>query len=245
LFQRSGEIMAVPDPSLSGLSSFPNIARIASRGNRLATIVSAFAFAFSAVSFYETVMKQPQLQAYVPPVLHYGQDGGGDVELFAVPVTIANDGARTGTVLSMELTAENVKTKVKQRFYAAYFGDHPKTAEATPRAFAPLSIQGRSTFSDTIRFYPVGAVRPLVLEDAGDVDFTLTMKTVKPSSGDVLARFWRVDPKPLIFTRNLPWYSWQQLGTRRLAIAMKEPGWTPVAAPEATPASPAETAPKP
>ena len=154
--------MAVPDPSLSGMTSFPNLARMASRGNRLATVVSAFAFAFSGVSFYETVMKQPQLAVYVPPVLHYGQDGGGDTELFAIPVTVANDGARTGTVLSMELAAQNVKTKVRQQFYSAYFGDHPKIADATPRAFAPLSIQGRSTFSDTIRFYPVGKVRPLV-----------------------------------------------------------------------------------
>ena len=128
--------MSIPDPSLTGMASFPNIARMATRGNRLATVVSAFAFAFSGVSFYETVMKQPRLQVYVPPVLHYGQDGGGDVELFAVPVTIANDGARTGTVLSMELTALNKATKVQNRFYAAYFGDHPRTAEATPRAFA-------------------------------------------------------------------------------------------------------------
>jgi hypothetical protein len=238
--------MTIPDPSLSGMTSFPNLARMASRGNRLATIVSAFAFAFSGVSFYETVMKQPQLAAYVPPVLHYGQDGGGDVELFAIPVTIANDGARTGTVLSMDLQARNVKTGVTQRFYSAYFGDHPKTAEATPRAFAPLSVQGRSTFSDTIRFYPTGKVRPLVLDDAGDVEFTLTLDTVKPPKSDVLSWFWRTEPKPIVFTRHLPWYSFQQLAFRRLAIAMKEPGWTPAADPEAAPnaAPPQATAPK-
>lgn len=204
---------------------------MASRGNRLATIVSAFAFAFSGVSFYETVMKQPHLAAFVPPVLHYGQDGGGDVELFAIPVTIANDGARTGTVLSISLEAENKATKVRQRFYAAYFGDHPRNGDATPRAFAPLSIQGRSTFSDTIRFYPVGRVRPLVLEDAGDVEFTMTLETVKPDKSDLLSWFWRPAPKPLVFTRHLPWYSWQQIATRRQAIAMKEPGWTPAPEP--------------
>ena len=180
----------------------------------------------------------------MPPVLHYGQDGGGDTELFAVPVTIANEGARAGTVLSIELTAENVKTHVRNRFYGAYFGDHPKSPDSTPRAFAPLSIQGRSTFSDTIRFYPVGAVRPLVLEDAGDVDFTLTLQTVKPSSSDVLSWFWRSEPKPLTFRRNLPWYSFQQLAFRRQAVAMKEPGWTPAALPEAA-ETPAPDAAKP
>ena len=219
--------MAEPDPSLSGMASFPSLGRLASRGNRSATLISALAFAFSGVSFFETVMKQPQLSVYVPPVLHYGQDAGGDIELFAIPITIANDGARTGTVLSAELSAINVKTQISQRFYAAYFGDHPRIADATPRAFAPLSIQGRSTFSDTIRFYPIGNVRPFVLEDAGDVTFTLTILTVKPAPSDVLSWFWRSEPKPLIFTRHLPWYSTQQLGFRRQAIAMKEPGWTP------------------
>jgi hypothetical protein len=225
--------MSVPDPSLSGMASFPNLARIASRGNRLATIVSAFAFAFSGVSFYETVMKQPQLTVYVPPVLHYAQDGGGDVELFAIPVTIANDGARTGTVLSMTLEAENTKTKVRRTFYAAYFGDHPKTTDTTPRAFAPLSILGRSTFSDTIRFYPVGNYRPKVLDNAGDVAFTLTLNTVKPGKYDVLSWIWRTDPQPIAFNRTLPWYSQQQLGFRRLAIAMNETSWNPPAPPPA------------
>ncbi len=243
--------MSVPDPSLSGMTSFPNLARMATRGNRLATVVSAFAFAFSGVSFYETVMKQPQLAVYVPPVLHYGQDGNGDVELFAIPLTIANDGARTGTVLSMDLVAENVKTKARLKFYSAYFGDHPRVTTTTPRAFAPISVQGRSTFSDTIRFYPSGKVRPFVLEDAGDVQFTLTLQTVKPAANDVLSWFWHAPPKPIVFTRNLPWYSFQQLSNNRIAIAMKEPGWTPPepAAAEPTPAEapqvPADPAAKP
>lgn len=233
--------MSMPDPSPS---------RRAKRGSGLATTISVLAFAFSGVSFYETVVKQPHLSAFVPPVLHYGQDGGGDLELFAIPVTIANEGARTGTVLSMSLDAENKATKIRQHFYAAYFGDHPRSGDATPRAFAPLSIQGRSTFSDTIRFYPVGKVRPLVLEDAGDVEFTLTLETVKPDASDMLSWFWRPDPKPLVFTRHLPWYSFQQIALRRQAIAMKEPGWTPAPEPDSAPEpaaaepAPSETVPK-
>ena len=121
--------MTVPDPSLgSGMTSFPSIARMAGRGSRLATIVSAFAFAFSGVSFYETVLKRPALAMYVPPVMHYARDSGGDIEVFSLPVTIANDGARTGTVLSLELEVDNLaegaepKTK---RYYSAYLGEHP------------------------------------------------------------------------------------------------------------------------
>ena len=225
--------MSLPDPSLAGVASFPNLARLASRGNRLATIVSAFAFAFSGVSFYETVMKQPQLAAYVPPVLHYGRDAGVGAEVYAIPVTIANDGARSGTVLSMELTVQNLKTKETKRFYSAYFGDHPKTPEAVARAFAPLSIQGRSTFSDTVRFYPIGNPLPYLAQDTGDFAFTLTLATVKPPKSDLVSWFWRGEPTPIQFTRNLPWISDQQLEARRLSIAMKEPGWSPPPEPEA------------
>ena len=39
-----------PETGLSGISGFPSIARIASRGNKLATLISALAFAFSGVS---------------------------------------------------------------------------------------------------------------------------------------------------------------------------------------------------
>ena len=53
--------MTSPDTGLgAGITSFPGIARIASRGNRMATLISAFAFAFSGVSFYETVLKRPK-----------------------------------------------------------------------------------------------------------------------------------------------------------------------------------------
>ena len=114
--------MTMPTESgLTGIAGFPSIARMATRGNRLATLVSAFAFAFSGVSFYETVMKQPRLSIYVPPVLQYGHDDGGTLEVFAIPITISNDGARSGTVLSMELEVENLADKAdpkSKNFYS-------------------------------------------------------------------------------------------------------------------------------
>ena len=63
---------AGPDPNLAGIAGFQSIARIASRGNRLATLVSAFAFAFSAVSFYETVSEtiEPARIRHRHPVLY-------------------------------------------------------------------------------------------------------------------------------------------------------------------------------
>ena len=67
-----GTMAAQPDPELSGMTGFPSISCIASRGTKLATIVSAFPFAFSAVSFYSAVLKQANLKVYVtdPLLLH-------------------------------------------------------------------------------------------------------------------------------------------------------------------------------
>src|SRR5262245_26770520 len=78
----------------------------AGHGGRLATIFSALAFAFSGFSFYVSALQGADLEVYLPPTIQYARDQGGDIELFAIPVTIANDGARSATVLSMELEVE-------------------------------------------------------------------------------------------------------------------------------------------
>jgi hypothetical protein len=223
---------APQETGLSGIGGFSSIARIAGRGNRLATVISAFAFAFSGVSFYETVIKQPRLTVFVPPVLQYGQDGGGDTELFAIPITISNDGARTGTVLSMELEVENPnakgdepKTKV---FYSAFLGEHPKNSDTPNKSFAPLSITGRASSSETIRFYPQGNPLPHLIQDAGEFNFTLKLTTAAaPASSFIDRIFKHGDPEPLTFRRTLPWFSQQQLGFRRASSSMHAKDWKP------------------
>ena len=216
----------------AGIAGFPGIARMAARGNRLATMVSAFAFAFSGVSFYETVVKQPRLSVYVPPVMQYGQDDGGNYEVFAIPITIANDGARSGTVLAMELEVEALKQtsdlpKTK-KFYSAFLGEHPKNADAVNKAFAPMSVGGRASASETIRFYPQGNPLPHIVQDAGEFTFKLKLTTVSAPNASILDRlFAQADPEPITFTRTLPWFSEQQLGFRRASIAMHAQDWKP------------------
>ena len=225
----------MPTPSesgLSGIGGFPSIARIAGRGNRLATLVSAFAFAFSGVSFYETVIKQPRLTIFVPPVLQFGQDGGGDTEVFAIPITISNDGARSGTVLSMELDVENLNAKGEEpktkSYYSAFLGEHPKNGDTPNKSFAPIGIAGRASASETIRFYPQGNPFPHMIQDAGEFRFTLRLRTAAaPGSSWVDWMFKHGDPDPITFTRTLPWYSQQQLGFRRATISMHAKDWKP------------------
>jgi hypothetical protein len=206
-----------------------NIAEIGGRGGKWATMLSALALGFSGLSFYESVMKTADLEVYVPPVIHYARDQGGDVEQFAIPLTIVNAGARTGTVISMELDVESLRpeatTKTK-RYYSAYVGDPPLKDDETSRAFAPLSLAGRTTFSDTVRFYPIGNPLPKLVDDAGDYKFTLHLKTAVPAHAEILDRLWRKEPEPVTFEKTLPWISDEQLGSRHLAIPMHDKAWT-------------------
>jgi hypothetical protein len=191
-------------------------------GGLQATILSAVALVLSAFSLYESSFKTAEIEIFVPPVIHYARDSGGDVELFAIPITVTNSGARTGTVLSMQLEVEDLKSHKTKRYYSAYLGEHQVNPGATNRSFAPLSIAGRETFTDTVRFYPVGNPLPKLAEEAGDFRFTLTLVTAAPAHPDLIDRYLAKAPEPVAFERTLPWVSEEQLGSRRITIAMRE-----------------------
>jgi hypothetical protein len=209
-----------------------NLAAAMGYGGWHATILSAFALVLSAYSLYESSFKTAAIEIYVPPVIQYGRDGGGSTEVFVVPITVTNAGARTGTILAMELTAENLKTKQAKRFYGAFLGEHQVDENAPNRSYAPLSIAGRGTFTDTVRFFPVGNPFPKIVDDAGDYRFTLKLVTAAPARPDFIDRLFSNKPEPVVFERTLPWMSDQQLDQRRITISMPEKGWTATPATE-------------
>lgn len=224
--------MATSAPPPLDSSSSSGIADMASHGGRLATILSAIALLFSGFSFYKSVLEAADLEVFVPPVIHYGRDGGGDIELFAIPITIANEGARTGTVLSLELQVASVREPAKtKRYYGAYVGEHPRNPDAINRAFAPLSIAGRGTFSETIRFYPAGNPLPKLVEEAGEYRFTLRLNTALPGDPDIVDRLWRREPQPVSFDLTIPYISEQHLAFRRGSVAMHQKDWKATATP--------------
>src|SRR5260370_38716747 len=71
---------------------------------RAALFISLVSLAFSGVSLYETVLRQPRLTIFTGCNSQYGQGPGSFDEYFVVPVTGANHGARSGTALPIELT---------------------------------------------------------------------------------------------------------------------------------------------
>lgn len=153
-------------------------------GGRIAAIVSVIALAFSGYSLWETSLKQAELSVYVTGVVTYGRDGSDDdfirpsrgFEVFAVPVTIANGGARDAAVLSLQLEVKNLETNLTGRFDstytadATYFATHDnqRTGARRPKTpFSALVIAGRSAWTGTVLFYPVSysnenALTPLV-----------------------------------------------------------------------------------
>ena len=103
-------------------------------GGRLATIISALALAFSGYSFYEAVLRAPELAIYVPPRIAYTDPDRPDspFEVFIIPVTLANDGARSGTVLSLDELPIHDTTAVLDptgRLLAVY---EPRDSSARP-----------------------------------------------------------------------------------------------------------------
>ncbi len=202
-------------------------------GGRLATIISALAFVFSGLSYYESALKAADLEIHVPPVVQYGRDGGGDTELFAIPLTLTNSGSNTGTVLSFELSVESLgatddlpKTK---KYYSAFFGEHPRdSASPTNKAFAPISIPGRATYTDTIRFYPQGNPLPRLVREAGEYKFTLSATLAGPSTPGWFERLLQgKTPEPLSFKRTLPYLSDQWLSLRRGSASMHAADFKP------------------
>ncbi len=179
------------------------------RGGWITTAFSAVAVAASCVSVYVTTLQAAQLEVYLPPAFQYFMDGEG--ESFTIPITIANGGARSGTVISMELEVQDAKTNATQRFYGAYLGEHPRT-QSTPqvRQFTPMSILGHTVFSETVRFYPVGFVRQgeekqRIVSGEGDYTFRLKLNTAAPPEPSLLDRLQgRTQSAPVSVRMTLP-----------------------------------------
>ena len=213
-----------------------------SHGGLLATILSAFALVISGLSYYESSLKTADLTVYVPPMIHYARDGSADV--FNIPITIANDGAKNGTVLTMELEVENLRpdaeTKLR-RFHSAFLGDWPKDDKQPNRSFAPLSIPGHGTFTETVRFYPTDDKNNFVVDDKGDYRFTLKLAVAKSASA--LDALGGSTPAPLVFELNLPYLAIQHIAFRNGTLAMFSKTWRPASSADAAAAEGASEAP--
>lgn len=204
------------------------IAEHGSHGGLFATIISGIALVMSGLSYYDSALKSSDLAVFVPPMIHYARDGDNDV--FNIPVTITNDGARSGTILSMKLDVENLRAEAArkhERFHSAFLGEWPRDDKTVSRSFAPLSIPGHGTFTETVRFYPMDEALPFIVDEKGDYRFTLKLVTARPTNPDLIERLWHSEPKPLTFELKLPYISFQHLTFRHGTLALYNKAWQP------------------
>lgn len=122
------------------------------RRGKASLFISILALVLSAWSFFETVLRQPSFAAYTAPEWQYGRGPGTDDEFLIVPLTIANHGARPGTILFVELTLKNAAGEERRFRSAAVLQE---SGNRLP--FAPISLQGRTAAGSAIVFTPPDA----------------------------------------------------------------------------------------
>jgi hypothetical protein len=180
-------------------------------GGAVAALISAIALAFSAYSLWETSLRQPDLRLFVPQVIQFAAPyNNSNFEVVAIPVTLTNEGARTGTVLSMELSVTDPRTKETKLFYAADMGrwtmERARTSQFLP--FAPLSMAGRSSRTETILFYTRGTEQKpdQIIREPGAYTFTLKLEEAEVDDFGFFDKLWPPKPTAVTFERRLLHY---------------------------------------
>jgi hypothetical protein len=169
----------------------------------LPTAISAIALIGSVVSMWETTIKQAEVKVHVSDNIYFTRDPWGSYEVLIIPVTLANRGARDGTILTLSLDVKNLTTNQSKRFKSAYTvdakwfsgKDDVSANLRRPKVpFAPVSVAGRSAFTGTLLFYPADDPEKKVVDSNSKIEMTLTAGLL-PGSG-WLDRLLAAPPPP-------------------------------------------------
>jgi hypothetical protein len=160
--------------------------RYAAALKRAALLISLVSLAFSGVSLYETVLKQPRLMIFTGCNWQYGRGPGSFDEYFVIPVTVANDGARGGTVLAIELTVG--KGGAAKAFNGNFTIAGPD--DKTRQLFAPLAIAGHASATASIVFTQRAPTGPPLFGEPGEYHAGLKVRTAVGSSYGFIDRLF-------------------------------------------------------
>src|SRR5215510_1605063 len=162
---------------------------------------SVVAMLFSAYSLWETSLKRSILKVFVAPVIRYASPyQNTNFEVFAIPVTITNAGARAGTVMSVALEVTDPDKKISKRFYSANLGQWgiEKARKDEFRPFAPIPLPGRTSHTETILFYARNDEKVMqIVQAAGRFAFKLTLDAALSEDFGFFDHWWRRPPEPL------------------------------------------------
>jgi hypothetical protein len=174
----------------------------------LSDIGAGAAVVISAYSLWQTSLKRAALKVFVSPVIRYASPyQNSNFEAFAIPLTITNEGARTGTVMSMDLVVRAPERNLTKRFYSADVGQWSieKSRSGDFRPFAPIVLAGRTSHTETILFHARRDEQVMqIVEKEGPYEFMLALNAVQSEDLGLLDRMWRKQAKPLMFEMVLP-----------------------------------------
>jgi hypothetical protein len=157
----------------------------------VATLVSVVALAFSGYTFYETALKQAELRVYPPPLIYMYRQDFRDV--FAIPLTISNDGAQRGTVLSFDLEVTRRGTGKPQKFQNLHYGSSPK---GEVKLFTPATVAGGAAYTNVVLFHALETGSFVETTGGVELPLRLTLKMNIDTSGGWLAP---KQPAPVTF----------------------------------------------
>jgi hypothetical protein len=188
--------------------------------NILAEVGSGAALLMSGYSLWRTSLKQADLRLFVPPLIRYASPYQNSVfEAFEIPLTIINEGARTGTVLSIIMTVTNPRTRQNKQFYSAGVGvwSLPKARGENLEPFTPIALAGRTSQSETILFYARedSSVQQIV-DVAANYQFSLGGLTPKGQASS-----------PLKFEMVLPHFDNRAFTSGSGSLPLHTPDWLP------------------
>jgi hypothetical protein len=148
------------------------------------------------------------------------------VEMIAIPVTLANEGAQTGTVLTMELAVTDPRTNQTKRFYSADFGrwTMERTRSGAYQPFAPISLAGRSSRTESVLFYTRGEQEKpdQLIREPGPYRFTLRLEEAVGDQSSLLDWLWPRRPNELTFERELVAYDARAFNAGTLSMFAKD-----------------------
>jgi hypothetical protein len=179
--------MSTPKPQgLRGMLSFTK--------ELLAIIISVISFIISTVNVYVTNLKAPDLSMSIAPFIRQIVDNQSQNEAFFIPVTLVNQGAKPGSLLSIELTVNYLPAGEQQVYYGQYFAQE-NNSELLGSFFTPINLNGYSAVSRTICFYPQGRRDGNFFSRTGTYEFTLTgaAANVRGDSQEQVIKIFRIE----------------------------------------------------
>jgi len=194
---------------------------------RASTVTSLLAITFSGYSLWESSLKHSDLKVFVAPVIRYASPyQNSNFEAFAVPLTVTNEGARTGTIMSMGLEVSDGKRS--KRFYSADLGQWSieKARTGDFRPFVPIPLPGRSSYTEVILFHARTDESVLqIVDDAGNFNFKITLDATLNENFGPLDRYLRKDPQPVSFEMVLPALDHRAFTSGSGTVALHQKDW--------------------